>query len=146
MKIENWKVWIACLVVFVVMSPQNAVASLMKAPSTFMQVKFFKFCVAKERSMTYMKQVAKDYGRHRVKELGWSKKEWKALLELWNRESRWDYKADNPHSTAYGIPQILDLPEHFSIVQQVEAGLKYIQHRYKTPTLALAHHNRKNWY
>ena len=142
MKIENWKVWVACIVVFVVMSPQNAVASLMKAP-TLMQA---KFCMAKQQSMTYMKQVAKDYGRQRVKQLGWSKKEWKALLTLWNKESRWDYKANNPHSTAYGIPQILDLPEDTTISQQVEAGLKYIQSRYKTPTSALAHHHRKGWY
>ena len=142
MKIENWKVWVACIVVFVVMSPQNAVASLLKAP-TLMQV---KFCMAKEQSMHYMKQVAKDYGKFRVKQLGWSKKEWKALLTLWNKESRWDYKADNPQSTAYGIPQILDLPNHLSVSQQVDAGLKYIQHRYKTPTSALAHHYRKGWY
>jgi hypothetical protein len=142
MKIENWKVWTACIVVFVVMSPQNAVASLLMAP-THMQI---KFCMAKNQSMAYMKQMAKDYGRHRVKQLGWSKREWKALLTLWNRESRWDYKADNPHSTAYGIPQILDLPKNLSISEQVDAGLKYIQSRYKTPTSALAHHHRKGWY
>lgn len=142
MKIENWKVWIACIVVFVVMSPQTAVASVMRAP-VHMQL---KLCMAKQNSMAYMKQVAKDYGKHRVNQLGWSKREWKALLALWNRESRWDYKADNPKSTAFGIPQILDLPNDFTISQQIDAGIKYIQSRYKTPTSALAHHYRKGWY
>ena len=142
MKIENWKVWIGCIVIFAVTSPQNAVASLLMTPA-HMQV---KICMAKQQSMNYMKQVAKDYGRHRVKQLGWNKNEWKALVTLWNRESKWDYKADNPHSTAYGIPQILDLPKNLTASQQVDAGLKYIQSRYKTPTLALAHHYRKGWY
>ena len=93
-----------------------------------------------------MKVVAKRYAHTKIKDFGWTEREWKSLLMLWTRESRWDYKANNPHSTAYGIAQMLDFPENTSIQQQVNAGLKYIQKRYKTPTLALSHHFRTGWY
>ena len=82
----------------------------------------------------------------RIKQIGWTDHEWKSLLTLWSKESRWDYTADNPKSTAYGIPQILNMPEDTPLTEQVELGLKYIKKRYKTPTLALEHHLRKGWY
>lgn len=142
MKNQNLRIWIACIVVFAVLSPQNAAAFI----STSAIHTKAKFCETKFRSMTYMKKIAKSYGHQRVKEMGWSNREWKALLILWTRESRWDYKAKNPHSTAYGIAQMLDFPHNSSVKQQIDAGLKYIKNRYKTPTLALRHHYYKGWY
>jgi len=109
MKLEKIKVWIACIVVFAVTSPQNAVALIMNAP-THMQVsvkKQVKLCMGKDQPIHYMKKAAKKYGKFRVQQLGWSKKEWKALHDLWDRESRWDFKAANPTSTAYGILKFL---------------------------------------
>lgn len=49
--------------------------------------------------------------------------------KLWMKESKWNYKADNKHSTAFGIPQILDLKEK-DPYRQIDAGLKYIRYRY----------------
>ncbi|HZZ52994.1 MAG TPA: hypothetical protein VFE26_01805, partial [Trebonia sp.] len=31
--------------------------------------------------------------------------QWGCLLNIWNRESGWNYQAENPYSGAYGIPQ-----------------------------------------
>ena len=129
-----------CFVVFAGFWPQSAVATMWVV--TPMKP------VCKEITMTISqsKKLAKSYAQIKIKQLGWNKKEWNALLTLWNKESRWDYTADNPKSTAYGIPQMLNMPENTPLFKQVDLGLKYIKKRYKTPTLALNHHVRKGWY
>jgi len=71
-------------------------------------------------------------------------KQYRCLVELWHKESRWSPVADNPKSTAYGIPQLLKMTER-NPYKQIELGLKYIKHRHKTPCLALEHH-KKGWY
>jgi hypothetical protein len=38
----------------------------------------------------------------------------------WYKESRWNYKAKNPKSSAYGIPQILGLKE-LSPIKQIDS-------------------------
>ncbi len=42
--------------------------------------------------------------------------------ELWYKESRWNYKAKNPKSSAFGIPQILGLKE-LNPTKQIDRGL-----------------------
>jgi hypothetical protein len=137
---NNLKYITMCFVVFAGFWPQSAVATMWVV--TPMKP------VCKEITMTISqsKKLAKSYAQIKIKQLGWNKKEWNALLTLWNKESRWDYTADNPKSTAYGIPQMLNMPENTPLFKQVDLGLKYIKKRYKTPTLALNHHVRKGWY
>ena len=72
-------------------------------------------------------------------------KEYRCLELLWNRESRWDPRADNPKSSAYGIPQLLKL-KVLDPYLQIDLGLKYIQHRHKTPCKAWAHHLKTGHY
>jgi hypothetical protein len=72
-------------------------------------------------------------------------KQYRCLELLWTRESRWDPRADNPKSTAYGIPQLLKLKEK-DPYKQIDRGLKYIEHRYKTPCKAYAHHIKTGHY
>ena len=73
-------------------------------------------------------------------------KEFYCLDELWYRESRWDHKAKNKRSSAYGIPQLLKLKETDPF-KQIDKGLKYIDHRYDgCACKALAHHKAKGWY
>ena len=67
------------------------------------------------------------------------------LDTLWTRESNWNPTANNPTSTAYGIPQILNLKEN-NPYRQIIIGINYIEHTYKTPCKALNHHNHKGWY
>ena len=137
---NNLKYIAMCFVVFAGFWPQSAAATMLVV--TPMKP------VCKEITMTISqsKKLAKSYAQIKIKQLGWNKKEWNALLTLWNKESRWDYTADNPKSTAYGIPQMLNMPENTPLFKQVDLGLKYIKKRYKTPTLALNHHVRKGWY
>ena len=97
-------------------------------------------------SIASMKKVAKQVARGKVLAIYQSNHEWKSLFVLWNKESRWDYTADNKHSSAYGIPQMLNLPKDTPMTRQIDLGLKYIQHRYGTPTKALAFHDRHGWY
>lgn len=72
-------------------------------------------------------------------------KEYRCLEILWTHESKWDPRANNPKSSAYGIPQLLKLKEH-DPYKQIDLGLKYIEHRYKTPCKALAYHKLKGHY
>ena len=97
-------------------------------------------------AMREMKLIAKEVGKMKVMAQFNSIKEWKALDELWYIESRWDYTADNPRSTAYGIPQLLKMDPKTPLIKQIDLGLKYIKHRYGTPTKALKFHKRHGWY
>ena len=72
-------------------------------------------------------------------------KQYRCLELLWNRESRWDPRADNPKSSAFGIPQLLKMKE-LDPFKQIDLGLKYIAHRHKTPCKAWSHHQRTGHY
>lgn len=136
------KAWLAGVALFVGSMPHAVGAILTTAPA---QVKtaIQKPC---EPTIKYMKQAAKKMGRDKVLDLYGSNREWIALFTLWDRESRWDYTADNPRSSAFGIPQMLNLSPETPMQRQIELGLKYIDSRYGSPTKALAFHNRNGWY
>lgn len=82
---------------------------------------------------------------------GWSHRQWTCLHRLWARESGWRVKADNPWSSAYGIPQAL--PGHkmgkgwrTSAKTQIRWGLRYIDGRYDTPCRANYTQLSRGWY
>jgi len=127
MKKNNLKYILMCFVVFAGTWHQPAAASITDV------TRMNPICKDLNLTISQSKKLAKKYAFMKVKQVGWNDREWKALLTLWTKESRWDYTADNPKSSAYGIPQM-------------HLGLKYIKKRYKTPTLALHHHDRKGWY
>jgi hypothetical protein len=72
-------------------------------------------------------------------------KQYRCLEVLWNRESRWDPRADNPKSSAYGIPQLLKMRE-LDPFKQIDLGLKYIAHKHLSPCRALDYHNKRGFY
>ena len=74
-----------------------------------------------------------------------SAKQYRCLETLWDQESRWDPRADNPKSTAYGIPQLLKL-KVTDPYKQIDLGLKYIEARHSNPCKALAFHKIKGHY
>ena len=74
-----------------------------------------------------------------------SAKQYRCLETLWDKESRWDPRADNPKSTAYGIPQLLKLKIKDPYLQ-IDRGLKYIKARHGTACKALEFHKRKGHY
>jgi len=76
---------------------------------------------------------------------GWVGAQWEALLRLWTGESGWNNLADNPTSTAFGIPQfIASTARQYGVlgstspVAQITAGMRYIQDVYGTPANAYA--------
>jgi hypothetical protein len=75
------------------------------------------------------------------------------LEKLWGKESGWNPNAQNPTSTAYGIPQFLDstwkstgIAKTSDGYRQIDAGLIYIENRYGSPCGAWAHSQSTGWY
>ena len=75
-----------------------------------------------------------------------SDKQYVCISRLWYLESRWNNRADNRSSTAYGIAQVLDTKTN-NAYRQIDKGLAYIKHRYKGDGCkALEHHYNRGWY
>ena len=72
-------------------------------------------------------------------------KQYRCLELLWHKESRWNPRADNPNSTAWGIPQILRYKEK-DPYKQIDRGLEYIKHKHSTPCKALRFHRSTGHY
>ena len=91
-------------------------------------------------------QTINTYKQYTFMQLNYNFKEFYCVSDLWYKESRWNYKAKNPKSSAYGIPQLLNLKSKDPFYQ-IDMGLKYINARYKGSACnALAFHNRKGYY
>ncbi|MGO1317033.1 MAG: G5 domain-containing protein [Cellulomonadaceae bacterium] len=99
---------------------------------------------------------AKELARSMVAARGWADSEHQCLVSLWQKESRWNYQAANPRSSARGIPQAL-MSVHFTDpvaaerylstpAVQIEWGLSYIAGRYGSPCGAWTHSQNKGWY
>ncbi|MCZ4498453.1 MAG: hypothetical protein JWQ74_1006 [Marmoricola sp.] len=73
---------------------------------------------------------------------------------IWTQESNWNVHADNPHSSAYGIPQALPGKKmatagadwHDSAETQIRWGLGYIQKRYGSACSAWSFKSSHGWY
>jgi hypothetical protein len=140
--------WIMAIAIFVASMPQNVVAMFTKTQEIVFKTQSVIFDKAQycQTPLTYMKDMARHIAKEKVLATYRSSYEWNALLTLWTRESRWDYTANNKHSSAYGIPQMLKMPEDTPMVEQINMGLRYIAHRYGSPSKALAFHNSNGWY
>lgn len=87
-------------------------------------------------------------------EFGFGQDQFACLDPLWMGESGWRVNADNPHSSAYGIPQALPGSKMSSEgadwatnpVTQIRWGLGYIQDRYGTPCGAWSFKQGHGWY
>ena len=85
-------------------------------------------------------------------EFGFDASQFSCLDALYVSESDWRVDADNPSSSAYGIPQALtemhDLPADYmtSAEAQIRWGLGYIQDSYGTPCSAWGFKQGHGWY
>lgn len=96
----------------------------------------------------------KQVARNLLPDHGWGEGQFTCLEKLWTRESNWRVNADNPTSSAYGIPQALPGNRMAAYgsdwrtnhVTQIKWGLDYIEDRYGSPCSAWAHSQSKGWY
>ena len=99
-------------------------------------------------------QDPRDIARQLMPEYGLDPAEFDCLDELWRSESDWDPTADNPSSTAYGIPQALTGGTHSNLpsdymdnpVSQIKWGLEYIRDSYGTACAAWEFKQAHRWY
>ena len=82
-----------------------------------------------------------------------SDKQFKCLLKLYGKESAWKETAINDAGTAFGIPQLKNkLMLSKDGYEQIDYGLKYIQHRYGLDNgyvnacKAWQHFKARNWH
>lgn len=94
----------------------------------------------------------RDIGRALLPEYGFSADQFSCLDALYVSESNWRVDADNPGSSAYGIPQAMtsvhDMPADYytSAEAQIRWGLDYIKRTYGTPCGAWSFKQSHNWY
>ena len=91
---------------------------------------------------TTLKQFAR---MQSVSMYGWDKEQSVCLSQLWQKESSWNPRADNPRSTAYGVAQMLNEKSKNALVQ-IDNGLRYINQRYENPCNAWKFWKRKSYY
>jgi hypothetical protein len=96
----------------------------------------------------------RDIARALLADFGFSQDQFACLDSLWVRESNWNVYADNPTSSAYGIPQSLPGSKMASAgsdwatnpVTQIKWGLGYIRDSYGSPCSAWSHSESVGWY
>ncbi len=96
----------------------------------------------------------RDIARALLGDFGFSSDQFGCLDSLYMRESGWNVYADNPTSSAYGIPQSLPGSKMASAgadwatnpVTQIRWGLGYIRDRYGSPCGAWGHSQAVGWY
>jgi hypothetical protein len=77
----------------------------------------------------------KEYAQAELIHRGYLRNNWECLESLWQKESNWRPKADNPKSSAFGIAQMLNETSTDPFTQ-IDNGLRYIEHRYGNPCKA----------
>lgn len=94
----------------------------------------------------------RDIARALLPSFGFDSSQFSCLDSLYVSESDWRIDADNPSSSAYGIPQALtqlhELPADYmtSAESQIRWGLGYIQSTYGTPCSAWEFKAGNGWY
>ena len=94
----------------------------------------------------------REIARVLLPQYGFSSDQFGCLDQLYVSESDWRIDADNPTSSAYGIPQALtemhDLPADYmtSAESQIRWGLDYIADSYGSPCSAWEFKQANNWY
>ena len=97
---------------------------------------------------------AQSIARAMLRSFDWTRRQFKYLDRLWDRESGWNVFAENPYSGAYGIPQALPGVKmatagpnwRTSPRTQIRWGLNYIRGIYGSPRRAWNHELATGWY
>ena len=97
-------------------------------------------------SLAWMQANPRTVAQQIMPSFGFGSDQWTCLNSLWEKESSWNWAADNPYSDAYGIPQSLPGSKMATAgadwlvnpATQIKWGLGYIKGRYGTPCAAWA--------
>lgn len=128
------------------MAAEEAAAEAARAEQEAAQVQAARVAVDPGSNRALAQQLLSAYG--------FGSDQWSCLDNLWQKESGWSHTADNPSSSAYGIPQALPGSKMGSAGSdwetnpetQIRWGLGYIAGRYGTPCAAWGHSQSHNWY
>ncbi len=104
-----------------------------------------------EPSVTDPREIARQM---MVNKYGWGEDQFACYDKIIMRESKWNPYADNPRSSAYGIPQALPGSKMASAgadwrtnpATQIRWGLGYVESRYGTPCGAWGFKRWHGWY
>jgi hypothetical protein len=104
-----------------------------------------------EPSVTDPREIARQI---MLNKYGWGDDQFSCYNSIIMRESKWIVSADNPHSSAYGIPQALPGSKMAAFgadwrtnpVTQIRWGLDYVGSRYGTPCQAWSFKRGHGWY
>ncbi|MCC6495617.1 MAG: lytic transglycosylase domain-containing protein [Propionibacteriaceae bacterium] len=104
-----------------------------------------------EPSVTDPREIARQIMANKY---SWDERQFSCYDSIIMRESRWIVTADNPHSSAYGIPQALPGKRMAAFgadwrtnpVTQIRWGLDYVSDRYGTPCSAWSFKRSHGWY
>jgi hypothetical protein len=135
----------------------RAVAAQIEAVEAAMDAERARVALFKRthpRPSTAATEAVKAWAAVELTRMGYEPEQFICLDLLWTRESGWNPFADNPTSTAYGIPQSLPGTKMASAGAdwrtnprtQITWGLGYIRARYENPCRAWAHSESGNWY
>jgi hypothetical protein len=101
--------------------------------------------------ITDPREIARQMARSKY---GWGAEQFACYNNIIIRESNWLWNADNPTSSAYGIPQALPGKKMASAgadwltnpATQIKWGLGYVKDRFGTPCSAWAFKKAHGWY
>jgi hypothetical protein len=110
--------------------------------------------VARTRTADLSDADPQTLARALMPQYGLSTSEFSCLDEIWTQESGWNVHADNPSSSAYGIPQALPGSKMASAgpnwannaETQIRWGLGYIEARYGSACSAWSFKAAHGWY
>jgi hypothetical protein len=110
--------------------------------------------VAKTRSEDLTDADPRTLARALMPLYGMATSEFSCLDSIWSQESGWNVHADNPYSSAYGIPQALPGSKmssagpdwQNSAETQIRWGLDYIENRYGSACAAWSFKQSNGWY
>jgi len=95
-----------------------------------------------------VKMTPKQYAFGIIRRKGWGLSGYKCLINIGESESHWNPKAKNPHSTAYGIGQLL-IETSSDPAEQVRNFIRYLEYRYPSANPACTgwrFHLAHGWY
>jgi hypothetical protein len=128
------------------------------SPTTGSAIQVMPVVLTSSRSFgspEYSQDIARQHIRQKY---GWGRYQFRALKQMWWRESNWMYRAVNNHPNGpwYGLGQVnggfinsrgYSISQYMSSPKiQVKVGAAYIKQRYGTPSKAWSFWRIRGWY